>query len=92
MEELLSEYTRLIYIRKGGDLKVYAIELKRYFKIITVFNGNSAVHSFIDKHTGDVYKPASFVKAQKNSKYNIFEAESRECLFKECEYSGKYLV
>ena len=49
------------------------------------------VNSFIDKNTGDVYKPASFVKACKSSKYNIFEAESRESLFKECEYSGKYL-
>ena len=92
MEELISEYTRLIYIRKGGDLKVYVQELKKYFKIITVFNGNSAVHCFIDKNTGDVYKPASFVKACKSSKYNIFEAESRESLFKECEYSGKYLI
>jgi len=91
MEELLSEYTRLIYIRKGGDLKVSVQELKRYFKILTVFNGNSSVHSFVDKNTGDVYKPASFVRPCKSSKYNILEAESRECLFKECEYSGKYL-
>jgi len=91
MEELISEYTRLIYIRKGGDLKVYAQELKRYYKILTVFNGNSAVHCFVDKHTGDVYKPATFVSPCKSSKYNIFATESRECLFKECEYSGKYL-
>jgi hypothetical protein len=91
MEELLSEYTRLIYMRKSGDLKVYAIELKRYFKIITVFNGNSAAHSFVDKNTGDVYRPSTFVSPCKNPKYNILEEESRQCLFKECEYSGIYL-
>jgi hypothetical protein len=91
MEEHISEYTRLIYIRRGGDLKVSVSTGKRYFKIITVLNGNSAVHCFVDKNNGDVYKPATFVSPCKNPKYNILEATSRECLFKSAEYSGKYL-
>jgi len=91
MEELLSKYTRLIYVRKGGDLKVSVVKLKKYYKILTVFNGNSAVHCFVDKNTGDVYKPSTFVSPCKNPKYNILEEESRQCLFNECEYSGRYL-
>lgn len=90
MDEFISEYTRLIFIRHGGDLKVSVIELKRYLKIITVLNGNSSAHSFIDKNTGDVYKPATFVSPCKNPKYNILSLPSRKCLFKDAEYSGRY--
>ena len=40
------------YIQEGG---------RKYHKIVMEYeNGSKSVHAFVDKKTGEVYKPASF--------------------------------
>ena len=72
---------------------------KRYIKIEEFTNSRSgsndfdgrSVHAFIDKHNGNMYKPASWRGPAKYARYNLLDDESyRECLSK-ADHCGGYL-
>lgn len=65
---------------------------KRYYKIGQIRDGKIAsAEAFIDKNTGDVYKPEGWSKPAKRVRYNLLDRLSREnCLFKADQY-GSYL-
>ena len=48
-------------------------ELRKYFKIIQVGEHQRSVHAFIDKKTGDVYKPAGWNGPAKIARFNLVE-------------------
>ena len=54
---------------------------------------NGSVHAFIDRETGDVYKPASWKKPAKHVRYNLLERSDRNFLFdwKNVGWAGGYL-
>ena len=54
---------------------------------------NGSVHAFIDRETGDVYKPAGWAKPAKHVRYNLLERKDREFLFdyKNTGWAGGYL-
>ena len=54
---------------------------------------NGSVHAFIDRETGDVYKPASWNKPAKHVRYNLLERSDRNFLFdwKDVGWAGGYL-
>ena len=54
---------------------------------------DGSVHAFIDRETGDVYKPASWNKPAKHVRYNLLERKDREFLFdyKNVGWAGGYL-
>ena len=54
---------------------------------------NGSVHAFIDRETGDVYKPAGWAKPAKHVRYNLLESKDREFLFdyKNVGWAGGYL-
>ena len=54
---------------------------------------NGSVHAFIDRETGDVYKPASWNKPSKHVRYNLLERSDRNFLFdwKNVGWAGGYL-
>ena len=54
---------------------------------------NGSVHAFIDRETGDVYKPAGWAKPAKHVRYNLLERKDREYLFdyKNIDSAGGYL-
>ena len=54
---------------------------------------NGSVHAFIDRETGDVYKPAGWAKPAKHVRYNLLERKDREYLFdyKNIDWAGGYL-
>jgi len=71
------------YIQEGG---------RKYHKIVMEYdNGSKSVHAFIDKKTGDVFKPASFKAPAKIARYNVLRIESREEMFKRADWAGGYL-
>ena len=71
------------YIQEGG---------RKYHKIVMEYeNGSKSVHAFIDKKTGDVFKPASFKAPAKIARYNVLRTESREEMFKRADWAGGYL-
>ena len=54
---------------------------------------DGSVHAFIDRETGDVYKPASWNKPAKHVRYNLLERSDRNFLFdwKNVGWAGGYL-
>jgi hypothetical protein len=64
----------------------------KYHKIIMKYNdGQRSVHAFVDKKTGDVYKPASWKGPAKGVRYNLLLIKDREWLLENADWAGGYL-
>ena len=82
--------------------KFKSYEGRRYHKIVmqeyddmgsyaTHQYKDSSVHAFIDKKTGDVFKPAGWQGPAKYARFNLLDDNSyEECLFK-ASWAGGYL-
>ena len=71
------------YIEEGG---------RKYHKIVMEYeNGSKSVHAFVDKKTGEVYKPASSKAPAKHVRYNLLFIEQREWLYENADWAGGYL-
>ena len=78
--------------RKDSGYKFYIEEGRKYHKIIMETGGNSrSVHAFVDKKTGEVYKPASYKAPAKIVRYRLLEIASRELCFANADWAGSYL-
>ena len=83
----------------GYDAPVYKFVIesgRKYHKIIMEVPNNNrppsrSVHAFVDKKTGEVYKPASFKAPAKIVRYNLLEIASREQCFARADWAGGYL-
>ena len=64
---------------------------RKYHKIIMDANGSRSVHSFVDKKTGEVYKPASFKAPAKHVRYDLCLISHREWLLENADWAGGYL-
>ena len=60
---------------------------RRYHKI---HDGNG-VHAFVDKNTGEVYKPASYKAPAKHVRYDLRRIHQRHECFSSADYIGSYL-
>ena len=70
----------------------YVIETgRKYHKIIMDANGSRSVHAFVDKKTGEVYKPASFKAPAKHVRYDLCLISHREWLLENADWAGGYL-
>jgi hypothetical protein len=71
----------------------YIIESgRKYHKIFMCINGSrDSIHAFIDKKTGEVYKPASLKAPAKGVRYDLRIIEQREWLFENADWAGSYL-
>jgi len=65
---------------------------RKYHKIYMTINGKrDSIHAFIDKKTGEVYKPANTKAPAKHVRYNMLSITSREEMFEKCDWAGGYL-
>lgn len=65
---------------------------RKYHKIVFVDGGGQrSVHCFVDKHTGEVYKSASWNAPAKGVRYNLLLIKDREWLYEHADWSGGYL-
>ena len=78
--------------------KFYIESGRKYHKIIMETDGGAnrlgpsrSVHAFVDKKTGEVYKPASFKAPAKIVRYNLNIISSREECFQRADWAGGYL-
>ena len=74
----------------------YGFELnssgRKYHKIFMYINGRrDSIHAFIDKKTGDVFKPASIKAPAKHARFNVLSIPSREDMLARCDWAGGYL-
>ena len=102
--ESASEYTRNeIQATKNGTAKLMRFRVqsgRKYYKIIqqdydTFRDRNEyrdgSVHAFVEKTTGDVYKPAGWAKPAQHVRYNLIDDKSRENCLLSCDWAGGYL-
>ena len=83
---------RIEEIRNGDHYKFYIESGRKYHKIVMETESQSkSVHAFVDKKTGEVYKPASFKAPAKIVRYNLLMIESREECLKRADWAGGYL-
>jgi len=72
--------------------KFYIESGRKYHKIIMETEASSkSVHAFVDKKTGEVYKPASWKAPAKIVRYRLLEIASREQCFARADWAGGYL-
>ena len=69
---------------------------RKYHKIIMVVPNEGripsrSVHAFVDKKTGEVYKPASFKAPAKHVRFNLLLIKDREWLLENADWAGGYL-
>ena len=61
---------------------------KKYIKVI---QDDSSVHAFIDRNTGEVYKPAGWKSPAKIVRYDLRIINDRERCFSNADWAGGYL-
>lgn len=108
LREGTSDYAvqRLMEISNGtANLYKYVIKKgRKYLKIVqqqyddmgpnpSYKYRDGSVHAFVDRETGDVYKPAGWAKPAKHVRYNLLERSDRNFLFdwKNVGWAGGYL-
>ena len=65
---------------------------RKYHKIHMFINNRlDSIHCFIDKNTGEVYKPASTKAPAKGVRYDLRLIKDREYLLENADWSGSYL-
>lgn len=100
LEEGLSPYhkEKLAMLNRGEC--DYEFELdssgRKYHKIWEVIENENrgpsrSCHAFINKKTGEVFKPASYKAPAKIARYNLLSIESREACFNNADWAGGYL-
>jgi len=82
--------------RAGLPYSNYSYELdssgRKYHKVFMCIDGKrDSIHAFIDKKTGEVFKPASIKAPAKGARYNVLSISSREEMFERCDWAGGYL-
>ena len=77
------------YGREGDREGQFSITTgKKYYKII---QNRGGVHAFVDKQTGEVYKPASWKSPAKHVRYDLRIINNREYLLQNADWAGGYL-
>jgi len=92
---------------ENGTANLYKFVIKKGRKYLKIVNQqfddmgpnpsyqyrDGSVHAFIDRETGDVYKPAGYNKPAKHVRYNLLERSDRNFLFdyRNVGWAGGYL-
>ena len=72
--------------------KFYIESGRKYHKIVMETESQSkSVHAFVDKKTGEVFKPASYKAPAKIVRYRLLEIASREQCYANADWAGGYL-
>jgi len=84
-EVLTKDYER----RYGNYRRRFHISTgRKYHKIL---ESEGSAHAFVDKNTGEVYKPSSWSAPAKGVRFDLRLIKDREWLFSHAEYTGGYL-
>ena len=84
-------YTKRIKEIKAKPDYDFVIESgRKYYKIVMV-NNQRSVHAFVDKRTGEVYKPAGWKSPAKHVRYDLRVIKDREYVMNNCDWAGGYL-
>ena len=83
---------RIEEIKNGDHYKFTIEEGRKYLKIMqTDTSDGRAVHAFVDKKTGELYKAASYKAPAKGVRFDLRLIQQREWVFENCDWAGGYL-
>ena len=95
ISKLINDFEKQYPSRYG--VKTFEVNKgNKYYKIIEVtqnvgLNDGRAVHAFVNRQTGAVYKPADWKSPAKHVRYNLLDdASYAECL-ERADWAGGYL-
>ena len=69
----------------------YEFEIQTGRKYHKIVSKNQGVHAFVNKTTGEVFKPASYKAPAKHVRYDLRLIKDREYLCAHADWSGGYL-
>ena len=84
---LQADYDRQ-YTHNSNPCKFSITTGRKYHKIV---NRNAEVHAFVDKQTGEVFKPASYKAPAKHVRYDLRRIKQRRECFSNADWAGSYL-
>ena len=85
--KLQEDYDRQ-YTHNSNPCKFSITTGRKYHKIV---NRNAEVHAFVDKQTGEVFKPASYKAPAKHVRYDLRRIKQRHECFNNADWAGSYL-
>jgi hypothetical protein len=90
--EALEQDFKRVNNNKTDGYKFYIEGGRKYHKVwMETGAGSRSIHCFVDKKTGEVYKPASVKAPAKGVRYNMLLINSREEMFRRADWAGGYL-
>jgi len=69
----------------------YKFEIQTGRKYHKIYAKNQGVHAFVNKTTGEVFKPASYKAPAKHVRYDLRRIKDRERCFSNADWAGGYL-
>ena len=70
----------------------YKFEIQTGRKYHKIHNGPAGgVHAFVNKQTGEVFKPASWNAPAKHVRYDLRSIKQRRVCFSNADWAGSYL-
>ncbi len=76
----------------GRNYSYALVSGRKYHKVMQCIDGNTdSIHAFIDRKSGEVYKPASIKQPAKGVRFNLLIITEREWLFENADWAGGYL-
>ena len=69
----------------------YKFEIQTGRKYHKIVSEGAGVHAFVDKNTGEVYKPASYKAPAKHVRYDLRRIKQRRECFANADWAGGYL-
>ena len=95
--QMVLDWTEQLVTRLQADYDAYSKAGRYKFEIQTgrkyhkIYCKNQGVHAFVNKTTGEVYKPASYKAPAKHVRYDLRRIKQRHECFSNADWSGSYL-
>jgi len=81
---------RIEEVKSNPDYDFVIESGRKYLKIVMV-NNQRSVHAFVDRKTGELYKPAGWKSPAKHVRGQLLDSASREDILERCDWAGGYL-
>jgi len=97
-DQYLQERVRKIENHEDERISFFIEKGRKYYKICMrtkqvnrQFDDSISVHAFVDKNTGEVYKPAGWKAPAKHVRFDMRDDIDRARLYSICDWAGGYL-
>ena len=90
-EELVTHMDEDYNLRYPNSSNPVRFSIESGRKYLKINNNHGGVHAFVDKKTGQVYKPASYKAPAKHVRYDLRLINDRARCYQNADWAGGYL-